>query len=73
MADFLDITMIEDISYRLLVSTILFSILIVLSFWKKIQMEKKFLYSFIRGILQILLVASVLIVIFGLTDIIVMF
>jgi len=73
MADLLDITMIEDISYRLLVSTILFSILIILSFWKKIQMEKKFLYSFLRGILQILLVASVLIVIFGLTDIIIMF
>ena len=73
MADFLDAAMIEDIIYRLLVSTILFSILIVLSYWKKIQMEKKFLFSFLRGILQILLVASLLIIIFGLTDIIIMF
>ncbi|MHA1979236.1 MAG: ABC transporter permease [Candidatus Hodarchaeales archaeon] len=73
MVDFPDPLMIEDILYRLFVSTVLFGVLIALSFWKKVQMEKKFFFSFLRGILQILLVASVLIVIFGLTDVIIMF
>ena len=73
ISDILDPIVVEDIFYRLLVSTVLFGTLIVLSYWKKIQMEKKFLYSFSRGILQILLVASVLIIIFGLEDITIMY
>ncbi|MHA1974895.1 MAG: ABC transporter permease [Candidatus Hodarchaeales archaeon] len=68
-----DQTLILEVANRLLVSAVLLMAIILLSYWQKIRMEKMFLLSFFRGLIQILLMALVLIVIFSLTDIAILF
>ncbi|MHA1331862.1 MAG: ABC transporter permease, partial [Candidatus Hodarchaeales archaeon] len=68
-----DQTLIIEVINRLIVSAILLLTIIVLSYWQKIRMEKMFFFSFLRGLIQILLMAMVLIVIFSLTDIAILF
>lgn len=54
-----------DFLLRIGISSILLVLLIILSLWTEIDMEKTFLWSFLRGFLQILLMGSILLLIFG--------
>lgn len=54
-----------DILLRISISSILLLLLLFLSLWTEIDMEETFVWSFLRGFLQILLVGSILLLIFG--------
>lgn len=62
-----------DVVTRIFISAVLLAMLIGLSYWQRIDMERMFLFSFIRGLIQIILMASILVVIFGLQDIIIIY
>jgi putative ABC transport system permease protein len=55
-----------EISERITLSAILLALLLILSFWQKIRLEKLILVSFLRGLIQIVLMASFLVIIFAL-------
>ncbi|MFX1286677.1 MAG: ABC transporter permease [Promethearchaeota archaeon] len=62
-------TMIISITFSILLLTLL----VLLSYWQKIKMEKAFIWSFGRGFIQILLMASVLILIFELKELLILY
>lgn len=66
-------TVFWDIVSRIIVSAVLLAILIGLSYWQRIELEKIFLFSFIRGLIQIVLMAFILVIIFELRNIVVLF
>jgi putative ABC transport system permease protein len=67
MSDFWpDQVILLEISERILISAILLALLIILSFWQRIRMETLFFVSFFRGLIQIVLMASFLIIVFAL-------
>ncbi|MFX0061861.1 MAG: ABC transporter permease [Candidatus Hermodarchaeota archaeon] len=68
-----DSEVLVDVFQRIVVSMILLAILVILSFWQKIQMEKSFVVSVIRGIIQIVIMALFLIVIFALQQLLVLY
>lgn len=53
---------------RIITSIVLLLALLGLSYWQRLRMEKLFLISFTRGLIQIILMASVLIIIFQLEN-----
>ncbi|MFX0092483.1 MAG: ABC transporter permease, partial [Candidatus Hodarchaeota archaeon] len=61
-----DPNLLIDIFRRIIVSAILLVFIIILSLWQRIKMERVFLTSFIRGLIQIILMALVLIILFDL-------
>jgi putative ABC transport system permease protein len=61
-------TEIWDMLRRALISIILLMIIVAFSIWQKIKMEKTFIISFLRGFIQLLIMASILIFIFSLED-----
>ncbi len=63
----------EDTIRRILVSSIFLLILCVLSFWQRIKLERLFFLSYLKGFVQIVLMATVLIILFGLEDLWVLF
>ena len=58
-----------NIWIRLALSSILLVILIVLSLWQKTNLEVKIVWSFFRGLIQIILLGSILLLIFGIDEI----
>ena len=64
-----EMEIITEIIQRLSISIILLILLVALTKWQKIRLEKMFIWSFLRGLVQILIMALILIVIFALTDI----
>ena len=62
-----------DILKRIIVSSILFVLLIILSFWQKLKMERMIISSFIRGFCQLLLLSLILIIIFSLENLVLIF
>ncbi len=56
----------QSVISRMIISLILIVILVSFSAWQKLDMEKMFLVSFARGFIQIVLMGSILIIIFGL-------
>ncbi|MFX0116348.1 MAG: ABC transporter permease [Candidatus Hodarchaeota archaeon] len=64
---------IENVIRRTILSTVLLIILCILSFWQKLRMEKLFIISFIRGFIQIILMATILVILFGLEEIWILF
>ncbi|UCE13009.1 MAG: ABC transporter permease [Candidatus Heimdallarchaeota archaeon] len=62
------VTLATDMFPRIITSIVLLLILIGLSYWQRIEMEKLFLISFTRGLIQIILMATILIVIFELQN-----
>ncbi len=58
-----------NIWIRLALSSILLVILIALSLWQKTNLEVKIIWSFIRGLIQIILLGSILLLIFGIDEI----
>lgn len=45
----------------------------LLSYWQKIKLERIFIWSFVRGFIQILLMASILIIIFELEELLILY
>jgi len=64
-----DIEIITEIIQRLSISIIFLILLIALARWQKIELEKMFIWSFTRGLVQIVIMALILVFIFTLTDI----
>ncbi|MFX1520736.1 MAG: ABC transporter permease [Promethearchaeota archaeon] len=62
-----------DIFQRIITSMILLAILIVLSLWQRMHMEKSFIVSFARGIIQIVIMALFLIIIFALEELLIIY
>lgn len=58
-----------DIWIRLGLASILLVILIILSIYQKTDLESKIIWSFLRGLAQIILLGSVLLIIFGIDQI----
>ncbi|WP_455143571.1 ABC transporter permease [Candidatus Hodarchaeum mangrovi] len=63
------IEIITEILQRLSISIILLILLIALTKWQQIGLEKMFIWSFTRGLVQILIMALILVVIFAITEI----
>ncbi|MFX0172808.1 MAG: ABC transporter permease [Candidatus Hodarchaeota archaeon] len=64
---------ISDMLFRIIISILLLTLIVVLSYWQKIKMEKVFIWSFTRGFVQILLMASALIIIFELREMLILY
>ena len=73
MSDLLTETEIVEMLFRIVFSILLLALIVILSYWQKINLEKAFIWSFIRGFVQILLMASILIFIFELRDLLILF
>jgi putative ABC transport system permease protein len=58
-----------NIWIRLAVASILLIVLLIFSLWQKTDLEKKILWSFFRGLIQIMLLGSILLLIFGIDEI----
>lgn len=58
---------------RTILSLVMLVALVVLSRWQRLQMGKMFLTSYVRGLVQILLMGSVLIIIFSLENLVLLF
>ncbi|MEA2071031.1 MAG: iron export ABC transporter permease subunit FetB [Asgard group archaeon] len=58
-----------NILYRIGLSIVLLIIIIALSFWQNTDLEKMFLWSFLRGFIQILLMGAILVAIFEINKI----
>jgi putative ABC transport system permease protein len=58
---------------RIIISIILLIFIVLLSYWQKINLEKLFIWSFVRGFIQILLMASILIIIFELRELLILY
>ncbi|MGV9173355.1 MAG: ABC transporter permease [Promethearchaeia archaeon] len=58
-----------DVLTRFLISLVLLALLIILSFWKNIDMEQDFLFSFARGFIQIVLTGAILTIIFNIDNV----
>lgn len=58
-----------NIWIRLALASILLVILIVISFWQKTNLESKIIGSFLRGLIQIILLGSILLLIFNIAEI----
>jgi putative ABC transport system permease protein len=54
-----------DLWIRLAFASVMVILLIGLSIWKNTKLEKKIIWSFIRGLIQIVLLGSILLLIFG--------
>ena len=57
-----------NIWIRLALASILLVILIGFSLWQNTNLEKKIIWSFLRGLIQIILLGSVLLLIFGIDE-----
>ncbi len=68
-----DSEVLVDVFRRIVLSMILLAVLVVLSLWQRIQMEKSFIVSVIRGIIQIVIMALFLIVIFRLQELLLLY
>jgi putative ABC transport system permease protein len=62
-----------SIFQRLITSMILLAILVVLSLWQRMHMEKSFIVSFVRGVIQIVIMALFLIIIFALEELLILY
>ena len=62
-----------DILIRILLSLILLGIVIVLSLWKKIKIERFMTVSFVRGFIQIILMGLILTIIFSIQSLIILY
>lgn len=58
-----------NIWIRLALASILLLVLILFSLWQNTNLEKKIVWSFFRGLIQIILLGSVLLLIFGIDEI----
>ncbi|MFX1496071.1 MAG: ABC transporter permease [Promethearchaeota archaeon] len=57
-----------NIWIRLAIASILIVILVGLAYWQKTKLETKIVWSFLRGLVQIILLGSVLLLIFGINQ-----
>jgi putative ABC transport system permease protein len=57
-----------DIWIRLALASILLVILIIFSLWQNTKLERKIIWSFFRGLIQIMLLGSILLLIFGIDE-----
>jgi len=64
---------ISEMLIRIIISIILLIFIVLLSYWQKINLEKLFIWSFVRGFIQILLMASILIIIFELRELLILY
>jgi len=64
---------ISEMLIRIIISIILLIFIVLLSYWQKIKLEKLFIWSFVRGFIQILLMASILIIIFELRELLILY
>ncbi|MFX0125940.1 MAG: ABC transporter permease [Candidatus Hodarchaeota archaeon] len=64
---------ISDMLFRIVISILLLSLIVLLSYWQKIKMEKAIIWSFTRGFVQILLMATALIIIFELKEMLILY
>jgi len=62
-----------EIYIRILLSLVLLGIIIALSFWKKVNIERSMTVSFIRGFIQIILMGSVLIIVFSVKSLLILY
>jgi len=58
-----------NIWIRLTLASVLLVILILFSLWQKTSLERKIIWSFFRGLVQIVLLGSILLLIFGIEEI----
>jgi putative ABC transport system permease protein len=58
-----------NIWIRLALASILLIVLIIFSLWQNTNLEKKIIWSFLRGLIQIMLLGSILLLIFGIDEI----
>lgn len=58
---------------RFLLSLILFSCILVLSFWQRLKVNKVLIVSAVRGFIQLLILASVIALVFSLKDFVFLF
>lgn len=58
-----------NIWIRLALASILLVVLILFSLWQKTDLERKIFLSFLRGLVQIVLLGSILLLIFGISEI----
>jgi putative ABC transport system permease protein len=58
-----------NIWIRLALASILLVVLILFSLWQKTYLERKIFWSFLRGLVQIVLLGSILLLIFGINEI----
>lgn len=73
MTDLITQQELVDIGIRIIISTFLLLIITGLSMWQKTKLERMFIISFIRGLVQIVILGFVLIVLFELEDIIILY
>ena len=64
---------IYEMLLRIIISILLLTLIVLLSYWQKIKMEKVFIWSFTRGFAQILLMATALIIIFELKEMLILY
>jgi len=57
-----------NIWIRLALASILLVILVIFSLWQNTKLEKKIVWSFFRGLIQIMLLGSILLLIFGIDE-----
>ncbi|TFG02956.1 MAG: iron export ABC transporter permease subunit FetB [Promethearchaeota archaeon] len=57
-----------NIWIRLALASILLVILIIFSLWQNTKLERKIIWSFFRGLIQIMLLGSILLLIFGINE-----
>jgi putative ABC transport system permease protein len=66
-------TEILEMIVRIAFSILLLTLIVILAYWQKVNLERAFIWSFTRGFVQILIMASILMIIFELRDIIILY
>ena len=69
----IDEGLVSETVIRIAVSVILLVMIVVLSYWQNIKMEKQFLVNFARGLIQIVIMASFLLLIFEIENVFLLF
>lgn len=66
-------TEIFEMLLRIVFSILLLTLIVLLAYWQKVNLEKAFIWSFTRGFVQILLMASILLIIFELKNLLILY
>ena len=69
----IDEGLVTDTVVRITVSVILLVMIVFLSYWQNVNLEKKFLINFARGLIQIVIMASFLLLLFEIENIFLLF
>ncbi|MHA1911514.1 MAG: ABC transporter permease [Candidatus Kariarchaeaceae archaeon] len=69
----IDKELVSETVIRIAISVILLVMIVVLSYWQHVKMEKQFIINFTRGLVQIVIMASFLLLIFEIENVFLLF